>query len=200
MDDHERRAELHAALGEPVRLRIIEELARSDRAPGELGELLAIRGNLLAHHLRVLERVGLVERSVSAGDRRRRYLRLVREPLEHLDVTAAGPAPPAGPVVFVCTHNSARSPLAAALWNRRMASPATSAGTHPAERVHPRALAAAESAGLDLSGASPRLLDPSRDPATVITVCDQAHEELEPLHAHVDDQDGVAQQRLRARP
>jgi len=47
--------------------------------------------------------------------------------------------------------------------------------------VHPGAVAAAARAGLDLSRAHPRRHDEvKRDPALVVTVCDQAHEELTP--------------------
>jgi len=171
------RAAVHAALGEPVRLAIVEDLATSDRSPKELSTSLSLPTNLLAHHLDVLEDVGLIERFVSAGDRRRRYVRLVHGPLARLGVVTARPA---GPVLFVCSHNSARSQLAAALWSARTGEPASSAGTHPADRVHPGAVAAAERAGLDLSRAEPRLLDPDEHPDLVVTVCDRAHEELVP--------------------
>ncbi len=174
--DRGRRARLHAALGEEHRLGIVEELAASDRSPTELGRRLELPSNLLAHHLDVLEEAGLIERFVSAGDRRRRYVRLVRAPLADLGVATARPA---GTVLFVCSHNSARSQLAAALWRDRTGGVAESAGTHPAERVHPGAVAAARRAGLDLSDASPRLLDDSTTAAVVVTVCDRAHEELE---------------------
>jgi protein-tyrosine-phosphatase len=177
--DLTRRAELHAVLGEPARLAVVEELAASDRSPSELAERLGLAGNLLAHHLDALERAGLIARLTSAGDRRRRYVRLVREPLAALGITTARPA---GPVLFVCTANSARSQLAAALWAERTHGEVASAGTHPADQVHPGAVAAAERAGLDLSGARPRVLDPAEldDRTLVVTVCDRAHEELRP--------------------
>lgn len=175
--DRIRRARLHAALGEEHRLGIVEELAVSDRSPTELGRRVDLPSNLLAHHLDVLEEAGLIERFVSAGDRRRRYVRLVRAPLAELGVSTARPA---GTVLFVCSHNSARSQLAAALWCDRMGGVAVSAGTHPAERVHPGAVAAAQRAGLDLSDAAPRLLENPSAAAVVVTVCDRAHEELEP--------------------
>jgi protein-tyrosine-phosphatase/DNA-binding transcriptional ArsR family regulator len=186
----EERAAVHAALGEPVRLAIVEELAVSDRAPSDLGARFGLAGNLLAHHLDVLERVGLVERHVSAGDRRRRYVRLRRHALGDMAVGATRHQ--GGRALFVCTHNSARSQLAAALWRQRTGVPATSAGTHPAERVHPGAVAAARRAGLDLATAQPRTLQP-QDAAVdvVVTVCDRAHEELDPppewLHWSVPD-------------
>jgi protein-tyrosine-phosphatase len=83
-------------------------------------------------------------------------------------------------MLFVCTGNSARSQLAAALWTARTGQPSSSAGTHPARCVHPGAVAAARRAGLDLGSAVPRsLLDADRD-AQMVTVCDRAHEELVP--------------------
>ena len=58
------------------------------------------------------------------------------------------------PILFVCTHNSARSQLAAALWTATTGREALSAGTQPATRVHPGAVAAAARAGLVLDVAS----------------------------------------------
>lgn len=176
-DSVAQRAAVHAALGEPVRLAVVEDLAVSDRSPKELAARFSVPSNLLAHHLDVLEAVGLIERFVSAGDRRRRYVRLVRAPLARLGVATALPA---GQVLFVCSHNSARSQLAAALWTARTGGVATSAGTHPAARVHPEAVAAASRAGLDLSVAEPRILAADGYHDLVVTVCDQAHEELDP--------------------
>ncbi|MGD9794236.1 MAG: low molecular weight phosphatase family protein, partial [Acidimicrobiia bacterium] len=93
---------------------------------------------------------------------------------------------------FVCTHHSARSQLAAALWRELTHPPAASAGTHPADRVHPGAIAAAKRAGLDLTDATPRQLAAvKRLPPLVVTVCDQAHEEVAPdgawLHWSIPD-------------
>src|SRR5918996_2182547 len=71
------RTAIHGALGDPHRLEIVDELAMSDRSPSELGASLGIGSNLLAHHLRVLEEVGVVERLASAGDAPRGDGRLV---------------------------------------------------------------------------------------------------------------------------
>ncbi|MBM3683846.1 MAG: helix-turn-helix domain-containing protein [Actinobacteria bacterium] len=177
MDDIARRAARHAALGDPVRLGIVDELSRSDRAPVELRRRFGLESNLLAHHLDVLEGVGLITRSQSSGDGRRRYVHLLRDTLD-----AVGSHPPLEPqeALFVCTANSARSQLAAALWRARTGAPATSAGTQPAERVHPGAVAAARRAGLDLSAARPRAVASLRRiPALRITVCDRAYEDLD---------------------
>lgn len=175
-DSLAQRAARHAALGDPTRLAIVDELTVSDRAPSELAARLRLPTNLLAHHLATLERADLVERAVSSGDRRRRYVRL-RD-----DALAALLAPvrvPIGPALFVCTHNSARSQLAAAIWTARTGERATSAGTEPVDRVHPGAVAAATRRGLDLLNARPQRLDPVMFGAVdvVVSVCDRAHEE-----------------------
>lgn len=178
------RARRHAALGDPSRLAVVDELALSDRSPVELQAVLGIPSNLLAHHLAVLEEVGLVVRHRSSGDGRRRYVHLVPGALASI-----GPRHdvPLGRALFVCTHNSARSQLAAVLWERLVGQPATSAGTQPATAVHPGAIASARRAGLDLEHASPgRLDDVVKLPKIVITVCDRAHEDLADLVDHGD--------------
>lgn len=185
----EMRAARHAALGDPARLELVDELCVSDRAPVELRRRLGMESNLLAHHLDVLERVGLIERSRSSGDGRRRYVHLLPDALEGL---APGRHIRADAAMFVCSANSARSQLAAALWRQATGERAISAGTHPAPRVHPGAVAAARRAGLDLDGATPHdLAEIDALPALVITVCDRAHEELDPdetwLHWSIPD-------------
>jgi len=171
------RARIHAALADPHRLAIVDELALSDRSPSELRGKLEIASNLLAHHLDVLDEAGLVQRVVSTGDRRRKYVRLVPDALAAIWEPATSIV--ARRLLFVCTGNSARSHLAAALWNAPHDILAASAGTRPAARVHPAAIRLAESAGLDLRGAHPRSLDEVvGEPDLVVTVCDRAHEHL----------------------
>ncbi len=177
------RASIHAAMGDPHRLAIADALSLSDRSPSSLGAALGIESNLLAHHLDILERAGLIERIQSKGDRRRRYLHLNRDALDTL-----GSAAPlhANALLFVCTHNSARSQLAAALWNQASEASAESAGTHPTGRVHPHAVATAARHGLDLSEARPQALEEIAVPHDlIVTVCDRAHEELQPLDTPV---------------
>ena len=106
---------MHAALGDPARLAIVDMLTLGDTSPGEVGRLLGIPSNLVAHHLKVLQDVGLTERTRSEGDRRRTYLRLVPQALAGLTPPSLQRPPR---LVFVCTQNSARSQLAAALWAR----------------------------------------------------------------------------------
>src|SRR5207302_5457828 len=106
------RARVHAALGEPARLAIVDLLKLGDASPTEVGRELGLPSNLLAHHLKLLEQAGMIERSRSEGDHRRTYLRLRPESLFGLVPAGLRTVPR---VVFVCTHNSARSQLAAAL-------------------------------------------------------------------------------------
>ncbi|MEZ5258126.1 MAG: helix-turn-helix domain-containing protein [Ilumatobacteraceae bacterium] len=146
------RAARHAALGDPVRLAIVDELFVSDRSPVELRRLLELESNLLAHHLDVLEGVGLIERTRSAGDARRRYVRLAQAALPISPVVAPSPWIRPRRALFVCTRNSARSQLAAALWREMTGAPAESAGTEPAQEVHPESSQLRRRAGLDLGG------------------------------------------------
>lgn len=172
----ERRAAVHAALGDPLRLGIVDALLLSDRSPAELATRFNVPSNLLAHHIDVLMSVGLVTRVTSYGDRRRRYIRLVADPL--LGLMPRGTRH-AGRVVFICTANSARSQFARAMWRtQRNDVAATSGGTQPAARVHPAAHRAARHAGLDLHDAVPQPIPAMRDDDLVVTVCDRAHEEL----------------------
>jgi protein-tyrosine-phosphatase len=189
----EERAAVHAALGEPVRLALAERLITGDASPSDLAADLGLGTNLLAHHLRVLEHAGVIRRIRSEGDRRRSYVQLrldsptVRSTLPG-EVVADAPRR----MLFVCSANSARSQLAAATWNSLSAVPAASAGTHPAARVHPRAIVVAARHGLDLSDAAPAGLDSRLDEADlIVAVCDNAHEALDPdlprLHWSVPD-------------
>lgn len=174
--DTARRAAVFAALADPARLAIVDHLLLADASPSELRAVLGMQSNLLAHHLGVLKRAGVVRDSRSEADGRRTYLSLNRPALETLVPSAQRRA---HRVVFVCTQNSARSQLAAAIWNRRSELPATSAGTHPAARVHPGAVAAARRHKLHLRPHTPRRLsDVLAAGDLVIAVCDNAHEEL----------------------
>jgi protein-tyrosine-phosphatase len=158
-------------------LAIVDALRLGDASPGALAVSLGIASNLLAHHVRVLEAAGVLTRVRSEADRRRSYLRLRQQALVQIDPLAPLSAPR---VVFVCTHNSARSQLATALWRQRSDVPVASGGTRPARRVHPRAVAAARRHSLHLDRVRPTqvagLLD-ERD--LVVTVCDGAREELD---------------------
>jgi protein-tyrosine-phosphatase len=167
---------VHAALGDSSRLAIVDRLMLGDVAPGELADTFGLPSNLLAHHLRVLDGAGLIERVRSEGDLRRTYVRLAPNAFAGLtpDFTRS-----AARVVFVCTRNSARSQLAAAVWASSSRVPVASAGTHPADRVHPNAVAVARRHRLPFKRVRTAHLDAVLRPDDlVVAVCDNAHEEL----------------------
>jgi protein-tyrosine-phosphatase len=184
------RARVHSALGDPIRLGIVAELDLGDRTFQELAELVSQPGNLLAHHLGVLEEAGLIDRRVSEGDRRHRYLSLNPEPLDGLLSLRRFVV---RSVLFVCSHNSARSQYAAAAWRRRTGHAADSAGTHPARRVDPRAIQVALERGLDLADFQPKGYESLKSTFDlVVSVCDRARETGPPfedpvLHWSVPD-------------
>jgi protein-tyrosine-phosphatase len=63
-------------------------------------------------------------------------------------------------VLFVCLHNAGRSQMSAALFERAADGRhmATSAGTEPAEHVHPQVVEVMREVGVDLATRRPRLL------------------------------------------
>ena len=181
--DLDGRAAVFAALGEPVRLALVDRLVTGDASPSELAADVDLASNLLAHHLRVLEDASIIHRVRSEGDRRRSYVQLRLDQPTVWAAAISGRMPnnlPTGPrVLFVCTANSARSQLAAAIWNQLSNTPATSAGTHPGPRIHPRAVTVAERHGLRIERDRPKPLDDVlHDDDLIVAVCDNAHEEL----------------------
>lgn len=83
-------------------------------------------------------------------------------------------------VLFLCTGNSARSQIAEALLatKGRGRFRVGSAGTKPAERVNPGAIAVLRDHGIDWSGRRPKTIDEVQEQPwdLVITVCDNAKE------------------------
>ncbi|MES9537806.1 ArsR family transcriptional regulator [Actinomadura sp. NPDC000600] len=84
-------------------------------------------------------------------------------------------------VLFVCTGNSTRSPIAEALLRHHTAGRVTtiSAGTRPKPALHPRAVEVMrERYGIDIAGRLPRHLDTLRGHRFdyVVTLCDKARE------------------------
>ena len=173
------RAHAHAALAEPHRLAIVDALALGDLSPGELSERTGQSSNLLAHHLGVLEQAALVRRRRSDGDGRRSYLTLAWENPIVAATAAAGVAPTGTRVVFVCSANSARSQMAASLLASASLSAVTSAGTAPAEAIHPLAVAELERHGLaPLSPTPASAADVVTTNDIVVAVCDNAYEDM----------------------
>jgi protein-tyrosine-phosphatase len=65
-------------------------------------------------------------------------------------------------VLFVCLHNAGRSQMSEALFQRAAGGrhEAASAGTEPADRVHPEVVLAMRELGVELGGRTPRRLTP----------------------------------------
>jgi protein-tyrosine-phosphatase/DNA-binding transcriptional ArsR family regulator len=182
--------------GHPLRWRLLTELAHSDLRVRELVALVDQPQNLVSYHLRLLRDAGLVTANRSSFDGRDSYYHLdldrcgqalaataaALHPALHL-IPASPAIRPAAParVLFVCTGNSARSPIAEALLRHHTNAQveATSAGTRPKPRLHPHAVRALrERYGIDLTGQRPRHLDglTGRRFDYVISVCDKARE------------------------
>jgi arsenate reductase len=81
-------------------------------------------------------------------------------------------------ILVLCTGNSCRSHLAEGLLRSALgdAFEVASAGSNPADYVHPLAIRAMEEVGIDLSGHRSKHLDEflDREVETVITVCGNA--------------------------
>ena len=63
-------------------------------------------------------------------------------------------------VIFVCVHNSGRSQMAEALFNKMTEgkAQALSAGTQPADKINPVVVEAMREAGINISGNKPKIL------------------------------------------
>jgi arsenate reductase (thioredoxin) len=105
-------------------------------------------------------------------------------------------------VLVLCTGNSCRSQMAEGYINRLLGDrwEARSAGTRPAERVHPLAVRAMAEIGIDIAHGRPDHVDAYvREPwDLVVTVCDPARETcpwfprpVERLHVSFDDPAGA---------
>jgi protein-tyrosine-phosphatase/DNA-binding transcriptional ArsR family regulator len=178
----------------PLRWRLLGELARSDLRVRELATLTGEQQNLISYHLRLLRDGGLLSATRSTFDGRDSYYHLDLDRCAQLlaGVGAAlhpGLGPPApGPrrsprvsVLFVCTGNSARSPVAEALLRHRAGAhvATVSAGTRPKPSLHPDAVRVLhEEFGIDITGQAPRHLDTvsGRRFHYVISLCDKARE------------------------
>ena len=173
----EERAALHAALGEPGRLAVVELLQWGDRTPSELADLLGMRSNLLAHHVNVLVEHGLVRRTPSEGDRRRTYLSLVPGALDALTAPSAClRRRPGG-----CSSSARPTRRGPSSPRRCGSSPARSRRRPPAPTPRPASTPGAERAArrhhLPALGVPQALGAVHADGDFVVTVCDRAHEE-----------------------
>src|SRR5262252_5972131 len=178
--------------GHPLRWRLLGELARSDRRVRELVRLVDQPQNLVSYHLGRLRSAGLVGARRSTFDARDAYYHL--DLVNCADALAAAgaalhpglklalvPAPaPARRcrVLFLCTGNSARSPVAEALLRQRADQvEVASAGSRP-KPLHPNTVRVLREYGIDLAGRPPQQLSAVEDQRFdyVITLCDRVRE------------------------
>jgi protein-tyrosine-phosphatase/DNA-binding transcriptional ArsR family regulator len=178
--------------GHPLRWRLLGELAHSDRRVRELVRLVGQPQNLISYHLGRLRAAGLVGARRSSYDARDAYY--------HLDLpgcagalAAAGlalhpglrlaPAPATAPprpcrVLFLCTGNSARSPVAEALLRQRAGQvEVASAGSRP-KPLAANAVRVLREYGIELAGRPLRQLSDLEQQRFdyVITLCDRVRE------------------------
>ncbi|MFK4040003.1 metalloregulator ArsR/SmtB family transcription factor [Nonomuraea wenchangensis] len=182
-----------------VRWRLLSVLAHGDLRVRELVALLGEPQNLVSYHLRLLRSAGLVTARRSSFDGRDSYYHLDLERCaDALAATGAALHPalrlfpaeaaeaagtPAGTpsVLFLCTGNSARSPVAEALLRHRSGGHAevTSAGSHPKAHLHPHAVRVLRLRyDIDVADQRPRGLDTltGRRFDYVISLCDKVRE------------------------
>lgn len=176
----------------PLRWALLTELASGDHRVRELAAAVSEPQNLVSYHLRLLRSAGLVDARRSSFDGRDAYYSLnltkcakaFRESAAALHpALAPGVCTATGPrsVLFLCTGNSARSPMAAALLERRGQGRirTASAGSHPKSELHTNAVRVMrDEYGIDLSGARPQPLAAvsRRRFDCVITLCDKVRE------------------------
>ena len=176
----------------PLRWALLTELASSDRRVRDLVAAVGEPQNLVSYHLRLLRSAGLVVARRSSFDGRDSYyhLDLARCATAFGDAaTALHPAlapgergwPRGRSVLFLCTGNSARSPMAEALLRRRSGGQVdvASAGSRPKPALHPNtARVLRKEYGIDLESRQPQSLDAvaGRRFDYVITLCDKIRE------------------------
>ena len=183
-------------LADQTRLAIVRLLVLSDLRAGEIAERIQLPQNAVSYHLKQLRTVGLLRDRRSSADARDVYYSIDLERMQSLyrhagEVLQAVPlsdghersVAPDGTrpirVLYLCTHNSARSQLAEAL-TRRYGGPdvaAFSAGDTPTA-IHPMTSALLAEWQIDPVGQASKSLDQFTGQSFdfVITVCDRVRE------------------------
>ena len=182
--------------GNPLRWRLLSELASSDWCVRELIDALDESQPLVSYHLRRLREAGLVTARQSSFDGRDSYYSLDLNRYSQLLIDAGtavhpalqwsvqAPSAPRRPrrrpvVLFLCTGNSARSQIAEALLRELSFGSvrAFSAGSKP-KGLHPNAVAVMRARGIDIAKQQSTHLDTlgRRRLDYVITLCDRVRE------------------------
>ncbi|MFO7664196.1 MAG: MarR family transcriptional regulator [Chloroflexota bacterium] len=182
-------------LAHELRWILLAELAASDRRVGELVSSMGRPQNLVSYHLAQLRDGGLVTEQRSSADGRDIYYTLDLSVLGEGLRRSGGALHPAlggspnessrpaagrlARVLFLCTHNSARSQMAEALLQAVMGEGAlvASAGSEPSA-VHPLAVRVMAERGIDISRRRSKHLGELTGQSwdRVITVCDRVRE------------------------
>jgi ArsR family transcriptional regulator, arsenate/arsenite/antimonite-responsive transcriptional repressor / arsenate reductase (thioredoxin) len=194
-------------VGHPLRWRLLQELASSDRRVRELTALVNEPQNLVSYHLGQLRASELVQARRSSADRRDSYYAIdLRRCSEELQATSGAlhpglrlvPAPPSSPradrrsrrrrhVLFLCTGNSARSQIAEGLLGRMSEGmiEAASAGSTP-RQLHPNAVRVMAKRGIDIRSNRTKHLSEfgSHRFDFVITLCDRVREVCPEFPSH----------------
>lgn len=183
------------ALADETRVAIVRLLALTDLRVGEIVAYLQAPQNAVSYHLRQLREIGLLRDQRSSWDGRDIYYRVDLDRLHTLYQVAAsslhpamalaeGSPPPSTDdrplrVLFLCTHNSARSQIAEAILRQlgRDRVEVYSAGSEPAP-IHPLTLAILRGHGIDPSPHRSKSLEQFRGQQFdyIITVCDRVRE------------------------
>lgn len=181
------------ALADETRLAIVRLLALNDLQPGELGAQLRTSPAALAYHLKQLRDVQLLRGHQSTFDRRDIYYSVDLERLQALyalagDALHTSRSPTLGErgtepnlerplrILFLCTHNRARSQLAEGL-TRYLAGDQVevfSGGSNPSE-LHPLTIEMLQDLGIDTSQLYPKSMDQfiGQSFDYIITTCDR---------------------------
>ena len=185
--------------GHAVRWNVLTALARSDYRVQDLVEQLSLPQNLVSYHLRQLREGRLVTERRSAADERAVFYHLDLERFQALYLAAGETLHPAVTaeatarlsqdlpgnqtplrVLFLCTENSARSQMAEALLRHLSHGTveAESAGSRPAEELHPLTRRCMERLGIEMSRAVPKHFEVYRGQRfdVIVTVCDRVLE------------------------
>jgi protein-tyrosine-phosphatase len=213
-------------LAHDLRWNLVSALAHSDHRVTELVRLLDQPMNLVSYHLKQLRDQHLVTERRSSADGRDVYYSLDLDLLrtryfatgaalhpvlsigDSANSDTAGIRPPAR-VLFLCTHNSARSQMAEGIV-RHLGGEyivAFSAGSQPSQ-VHPEAVRAMAALDIDISQQQSKHLDTFADQSFdyIITVCDRVREvcplfptDPERIHWSFADPAAVEDEAARAR-
>lgn len=179
-------------LAHELRWQIVKSLTESDYRVNELVERVAEPLNLVSYHLKKLRDAAIVTTRRSEADGRDTYYSLDLDHLQALFHEAGAVLHPSlvvtpaadtslqsARILFVCTHNSARSQMAEGLMRHLSHGQVDviSAGSEPTH-IHPDAIHTMDRLGIDIRAQASKSIEAyAHTPFDyVISVCDRARE------------------------